>query len=65
MEIRKAEFATEIILSFFVLIITLQNPVKPWVSVATIGLIHSFNVARALEAYKEAQYQQQNLDDYD
>jgi hypothetical protein len=65
MHIRHAEFLTEIILSFFVLVITIQTQANPEFSVGSIAVIHSLNAARALEAYKQAKVQQQqNLSDY-
>jgi len=59
MHIRKAEFLTEIILSLFVLVITIQKPTNPEFSVGAIAVIHSLNAARALEAYKDAKIQEQ------
>lgn len=55
MHIRKTEFITEIVLSLFVVIITLESQSNPQFSVAAIALIHSLNLARAFEAYQEAQ----------
>jgi len=64
MHVRKSEFLTEIILSLFVVIMTIDGKSNVSVSVGAIAMIHSLNFARAIEAYKEAQVGQQELDDY-
>jgi hypothetical protein len=58
MHIRKSEFLTEVILSFFVAAITLQLNGDPTYAGLFIAAIHSFNLARAFEAYQEAQIEQ-------
>jgi hypothetical protein len=62
MKVRKTEFITEIILSAFVVIITIQRPGNPSFAVGAIAVIHSLNVARAFEAYKEAKIQSHEPD---
>ena len=54
MKVRKTEFVTEIILSAFVVIITIERGGNPSFAVGSIAVIHSLNVARAFESYKEA-----------
>jgi len=58
MKVRKAEFLTEVILSLFIVAIHIesQSP-NPTVAMSAIAITHSFNAARAFEAYKEAQIQ--------
>jgi hypothetical protein len=58
MKVRKIEFATEIILSLMVVAVTVQQNGNPEFAAGAIAMIHSLNLARAVEAYKEAQTQQ-------
>lgn len=65
MHVRKTEFATEVILSLLIVGVTLRRAGSAEWAVAAIAIIHSFNIARAIEAYKTAQAQQQHdLEDY-
>ena len=67
MKVRKLEFLTEIILSVFIVGITISEGGNPEFAAGAIAVIHSFNVARAFEAYKEAKietdYRQSTLDE--
>jgi len=54
MNIRKWEFMTEVILSLFVIAVTMQEGGSAEFAAGAIAVIHSFNVARAIESYKEA-----------
>lgn len=56
MEVQKAEFLTEVILSLFVVILIIQRQGNPAFGVGAIATIHSFNIARALEAYRKAKF---------
>ena len=58
MKVRKIEFLTEIILSLMVVAVTIQQNGNPEFAAGAIAIIHSFNIARAIEAYKEAQVEQ-------
>ena len=55
MNIRKWEFVTEVILSLFVIVVTIQEGGSAEFAAGAIAVIHSFNVARAIESYKQAQ----------
>ena len=58
MRVSKLEFLTEIILSLMVVAVTIQQNGNPEFAAGAIAVIHSFNIARAIEAYKEAQTHQ-------
>lgn len=64
MDVRTTEFATEVILSLFILIITIENPDVAGLAVPSIAIIHSLNVARAMEAYRKAKQDKPRLSDY-
>ena len=55
MNIRKWEFITEVTLSLLITALALQGDVGYETAMIMIGIVHSFNVARAIEAYKSAQ----------
>jgi len=55
MKVQKLELLVEIILSLMVVAVTVQQNGNPEVAAGSIALIHSLNLARAVEAYKEAQ----------
>ncbi len=59
MKVQKAEFITEIILSLMVVAVTIQQNGNPEFAAGAIAMIHSLNLARAIEAYKEAQVHQE------
>ena len=67
MKVRKIEFLTEIILSLLIAGITISEGGNPEVAAGAIAVVHSFNIARAIEAYKEAtveaEYRQARLDE--
>lgn len=65
MHIRQSEFVTEIILSVFILTITVRNPSAAELAIPSIAIIHSFNIARAVEAYKDAKQEKATLDNYE
>jgi len=55
MKVRKAEFTTEIILSLLIVSVVFKTGVGAELAVPSIAVIHSLNVARAMEAYQQAQ----------
>lgn len=64
MDVRTTEFVTEVILSLFILTITIEKPDVASLAVPSIAIIHSLNVARAMEAYRDAKQDKPRLSDY-
>jgi len=62
----KWEFTTEIVLSVFVLTLGITQGGNPEIYAAIIGVLHSFNIPKAIKAYKQAQvekrYEQSKLE---
>ncbi len=59
MKVQKLEFVIEIILSLMIVSLAVELGGSGEFYAAMIAMVHSFNIARAIEAYKEAQTQQE------